>query len=302
MATLGAQVVFAKTLETLHLLADLEASDLSVLDAALGEWMTRPLGREALASVVLPSNGSLYLALLNYVPAGMILMERGQIASRIRALAVAKDFRRLGLARSLLESADDFAREAGLGWLWMLVPSTNLPATACALKCGYKRFRPQFMRRERPGLITLALGHTHVEPLNGDDARQHLARWVMMASIKGDAWCRELATADLAVWNTPTVDSGQVYRLFSGAGEVGLALVGGTRQRRRITLWLDPVIWNTDLEAHVLRNVLDTLADARPVIDLEFGSHGHLRASVERYKALGFQPVVRDRVVMARRL
>ena len=302
MATLGAQVVPGKTLETLRLLNDLDAGDLGVLDLTFGEWMNRPLGREALASVVLPSNGSLYLALMNFEPAALILMERGRVGSRIRALAVADDFRQLGLARTLLEVADDLAREAQLHWLWMMVPSDNLPATACALTCGYRRYRPQFLRRQKTNLIGLGLGHAHVELLKDEDDKAQLMHWTSATVGQGDAWCAALVAADLVPWLVPALDGGLTYLLISGADEVGLAHVAGTHQHRRITLWLDQTIWNSERESDVLKSVLDTLTEIPPLIDIEFGSHSHLRASVERYKGLGFKPIVRDTVVMVRSL
>ncbi len=302
MPTLGAQIVPAKVLETLRLLQDLNASDMGMLDETLGEWMNRPLGREALASMVLPTNGSLYLALMNFEPAGLLLMERGRMATRIRALAVAQDMRRRGLARTLLENADALAHEAELNWLWMLVPNTNVPATACALGAGYKRYRPQFLRRERPGLISLTLGRAHVEPLEGDEAKQQMAQWMAFAAEQGDAWCHELASADLVPFVAPVLDGngGKTYLLISEADEVGIAYIAGDARHRTLWLWLDQTIWNTEREMNVLKSVLDTLTDVPPAIDIEFGSHDHLRASAGRIKALGFKPVVRETVVFAK--
>lgn len=304
MPTSGAQIVPAKVLETLRLLQDLNASDLGMLDETLGEWMHRPLGREALASVVLPTNGSLYLALMNFEPAGLLLMERGRMATRIRALAVAEDMRRRGLARMLLESADTFAHEADLHWLWMLVPNANVPATACALGAGYKRYRPQFLRRQRTGLISLTLGRAHVEPLEGDEAKQQVSQWVAFAAQQGDAWCHELASGDLAPFVAPAsasaLDQGKTYLLVSGADEVGVAHFAGTASHRSLWLWLDQAIWNTEREMNVLKSALDTLTDVPPALDIEFGSHDHLRASAGRYKAFGFKPVVRETVVFVR--
>ena len=48
--------------------------------------------------------------------------------------------------------------------------------------------------------------------------------------------------------------------------------------------------------------MLDALAALPATLDVEFGSSGHLRAAAQAYKALGFRPVLRERVVMVRRV
>jgi GNAT superfamily N-acetyltransferase len=320
MATSGAQVVPAKVLETLRLLQDTTAADLGVLDESLGDWMTRPLGREALASVVLPTNGSLYLALMNFESAGLMLLSRGELATRIRALIVAEDMRRRGLARTLLEAADEFVREANLAWLWMEVPNDNVPATACALSCGYRRFRPQFLRRERSTPITLSLGRAHVEVLEGNEANQQLAHWMAVAAEQGDVWCKHLALADLSRVQVPETfrdGYGKTYLLVSGADEVGVAHLShamtpndkssdsdtGPQSKtpyHTLWLWLDKAVWNTERELNVLKSVLDTLVEFPARLDIELGSHDHLRTSIGQYKALGFAPKVRDRVIFVK--
>jgi GNAT superfamily N-acetyltransferase len=302
MPTLGAQVVPSRILELRRLLLDLNADDLGALDESLGEWMERPLGREALASVVLPAAGSAYLCLLNFEPAGLMVLERGKEAARVRALAVAPDLRRRGLARTMLEVADELAQEAALSWLWMLIPTANVSATACALTYGYKRYRPQFIRRQRVGILSLSQGRAHVEPLKADEAKGQLTQWIALAARQGDAWCHALASADLMAWNMPNLDEGPVYLLVSGADEVGVAYVAGERSHPRVSLWLDHALWNTPREMNVFKAVMDTLADVPSAIDVEFGSGGHLRASVAAYKALGFKPVLRERVVMVRQV
>jgi GNAT superfamily N-acetyltransferase len=302
MPTLGAQVVPAKLLELRRLLQDLDAADLGVLDESLGEWMNRPLGREALATVVLPAAGSTYVCLLNFESAGLIVLERGKVAARIRALAVAPDLRRRGVARTLLEATNDFAREAGLRWLWMPVPSSNTPATSCGLACDFRRYRPQFLRREHPGILSLKPGRAHAERLEGDEAQAQLMTWTRAAAEQGDAWCSEVAKADLFSWSRPNEGEGKVYLLVSNTDEVGVAHVVGEALHPRVTLWLDRALWNTPRETNVLKSVLDTLAEAPPAIDLEFGSGGHLRTSVTAYKSLGFRPIVRREVVMVRKV
>lgn len=301
MATLGAQVVPSRIIDLRRLLAELSADDLGMLDESLGEWMNRLLGREALASVVLPTAGSAFLCLMNTDAAGLMVIERGKVGARVRALAVTPDMRRRGLARTMLEAADVFIVEAELHWLWMQVPADNTPATACALSSGYRRYRPQFIRRERIGLLSLPLGRAHVEALEADEAGQLVAQWITTAVQQGDAWCSELASQDLLPLSFPH-DEGTSYLLVSGADEVGVAHFAGDAAQRRLWLWLDQSIWNTSREKNVLKAVLDTLGDVPPALEIEFGSHGHLRASLELYKSLGFRPAVRDVVVMVKRV
>lgn len=289
-------------LELRRLLAQLDAGDVSALDESLGEWMHRPLGREALASVVFPVAGSTYLCMLNFEPAGLMLIERGSMGARIRLLAVAPDLRRRGLARTMLEAAETMARQAGLHWVWMTVPSDNLPATRCALGCGYRRYRPQFMRRQLGHALPIRAERARVELLTGRDADELLRYWIGASANQGDAWCSDLVQADLLAWNTAALNGGQLYLLVSPPNEVGVAHLRGEPAHRIVTLWLDQALWNTPREMQVLKAVLDAVADASPTLDVEFGSGGHLRASAPAYKALGFRPVLRDRVVMAKRI
>lgn len=302
MPTLGSQVVPAKMLELRRLLAQLDADDVGALDESLGEWMHRPLGREALVSVVFPIVGSTYLCMLNYEPAGLMLIERGSVGARIRLLAVAPDLRRRGLARTMLEAAEDMARQAGLRWVWMTVPSDNLPATRCALACSYRRYRPQFMRRQLGHALPIRAERARVELLTGRDADALLRYWIGTSANQGDAWCSDLVQADLLAWNTVALNGGQLYLLVSPPNEVGVAHLRGEPAHRIVTLWLDQALWNTPREMQVLKAVLDAVADASPTLDVEFGSGGHLRASAPAYKALGFRPVLRDRVVMAKQI
>ncbi|MCS7054893.1 MAG: GNAT family N-acetyltransferase [Thermoflexales bacterium] len=302
MPTLGSQVVPARALDLRRLLAQLGAEDIGALDESLGEWMSRPLGREALAGLVFPVTGSAYVCMLNFEPAGLMLVERGSVGARIRALAVAPDLRRRGLARTMLEATESLARQAGLRWIWMIVPSDNLPATRCALACGYRRYRPQFMRRQLSHALPVRVEHARIEPLTGREADASLRHWVGVAANQGDAWCSDLAQSDLLAWNTAALDAGQLYLLVSPPDEVGIAHLRGEPPHRVITLWLDQALWNTPREMQLLKAVLDSVADTPPMLDVEFGSGGHLRASASAYKALGFRPVLRDRVVMVKRV
>jgi GNAT superfamily N-acetyltransferase len=302
MPTIGSQVVPARLVELQRLIRQFDAADLVALDESLGGWVSRPLIRETVAGVALSIAGSVYLCMLNFELAGLMLIERGQLAARIRALAVVPDLRRRGLARTMLEAAEALARQAGLRWLWMTVPSDNLPATRCALVCGYRRYRPQFMRRQLPQALPVHVERARVERIGGQEAEQQLHRWLGVAARQGDPWCGDLAQADLFAWNTAKLSGGALYLLISAPDEVGLAHVREELSRRVVTLWLDRALWNTPRELHVLKAALDTLVDVPPVLDVEFGSSGHLRTSAPSYKALGFRPVLHDRVVMAKKL
>jgi GNAT superfamily N-acetyltransferase len=287
-------------LELRRLVQELSADDLGMLDTALGEWARRPLGREALAGVVLPAAGSSYVCLLSYEPAGLMVLERGRIGARIRALAVAPDLRRRGVARTLLEAADDLSFTAGLDWLWLAVPASNVPATSCALACGYRRYRPQFLRRRRTGMLSPGSARTRVELLESGQARGALERWVAREASQGDAWCESLASADLLDWNLPEREGGRTYAIVSDAEPVGAAHVAGHTTHPRIWLWLDRAQWATPNEINAFRSVLDALGELPAEIDVEFGSSGHLRASVEPFRDIGFRPILRERVVMVK--
>jgi ribosomal protein S18 acetylase RimI-like enzyme len=219
MPTIGAQVIPARLADLRRLLGQLSAADLGALDESLGGWLARPLGREALAAAVLPTAGSTYICMFNLEPAGLMVIERGQLAGRVRALAVAPDLRRRGLARTMLEAADRLAGQAGLRWLWMSVPSANLPATRCALSCGYRRYRPQFMRRQRPQALPLRAEDARALLLDPAEAGDALAHWLALAAQQGDPWCKSLAQADLRSWNVAPLREGRFYRLADPAGQ-----------------------------------------------------------------------------------
>jgi len=232
-----------------------------------------------------------------------MVIERGQLAGRVRALAVAPDLRRRGLARTMLEAADRLSGQAGLRWLWMSVPSANLPATACALACGYRRYRPQFMRRQRPQALPLRAEDARALPLDPAEAADALAHWLALAAQQGDPWCRTLAQADLLSWNVAPLREGRFYRLLDPSGAaIGLAHLREGPAHATVTLWLDRAVWGVPHELQALKAVLDALAALPATLDVEFGSSGHLRAAAEAYKALGFRPLLRERVVMVRRV
>jgi len=303
MPTIGAQVIPARLADLRQVLKQISAADLGALDESLGGWLARPLGREALAAAVLPTAGSTYICMFNLEPAGLMAIERGRLAGRVRALAVAPDLRRRGLARTMLEAADRLAAQAGLRGRWMSVPSANLPATRCALACGYRRYRPQFMRRQRPQALPLRAEDARAIPLEPAEAADELARWLALAAQQGDPWCRTLAQADLLSWNVAPLREGCFYRLLDPSGAaIGLAHLREGPAHATVTLWLDRAVWGAPHELQALKAVLDAPAALPATLDVEFGSSGHLRAAAEAYKALGFHPVLRERVVMVRRV
>jgi hypothetical protein len=69
-----------------------------------------------------------------------------------------------------------------------------------------------------------------------------------------------------------------------------------------VSLWLDQPLWNTPEEVACVRAVFDVFAHMPLALDVWLGSEGHLRASVARYKELGFIPTLDDRVLFIRKL
>jgi GNAT superfamily N-acetyltransferase len=280
-----------------RLLYDLEPEDLAVLDAELAAWAARPLGRELLAGLLMPAAGTVLVELLNIEPAGFILLERGSMSARIRALAVAPDLRRRGIARTLLIDAEAVVRERGIDWLWVRVPASDVAATRCALACGFQRYRPQFLRRARPGALPLTNSAVRVEALAGAEARESFDRWYDYEAAVGDSWCADLARTDL---RPPPAD--ECLLCIVGDHAVGLATVAAEdASTAHVTLQLDADLWGQPLEALVLKAVIDSLHAAPDVIELHLGSGEHLRASASLYRGLGFAPTVYDDVVFVRR-
>lgn len=303
MPTLGAHVVPARFGELRRVLAQLTAEDVGVLDASLGEWLQRPLGREALTTYLLTTAGSAFVCLMSLEPAGAMLLERGERAARVRMLVVAPDMRRRGLARTMLEHADQAVRNAGLRWLWMLVPSANVPATRCALHCGYRRYRPQFMRRERAVALPSALAPVRLEPLTEAQAAQAVEQWIERATRQGDAWCAEVAARDVRPWSFTAPAASPAYRLHLAQQAIGLALTQQVSETHSVVwLWLERSHWGTETEASALKALLAALEAEPQTLDIEFGSTEHLRNAAPLYKAAGFVPVLRERVVMIKRL
>lgn len=281
-----------------RLLYDMEPEDLAVLDREFAAWAMRPLGRELLAGLLMPMAGTVMVELLNIEPAGFILLERGQASARIRALAVAPDLRRRGIARTLLMDAESIARERGVDWLWLRVPASDYAATRCALACGFQRYRPQFLRRARPGALAVTNTVVRVEALFGAESRSSFDRWFDYEAEVGDEWCAGLVRTDLRP--TPVDDC---LLCIVGDHAVGLAtVVALDAATARVVLHTDADLWGQPLEASVLKAVIDTLQFAPDVIELHLASGDHLRASAEAFRALGFVPELYDEVVFVRRV
>jgi GNAT superfamily N-acetyltransferase len=280
------------------LLRDLTPADLGALDPDLGEWLNRPLGAELLAGALLPASGTVYLSLLNFEPAGLIVLERGQIAAHVRALAVAPDLRRRAIARSMLHQIAPIVAERGLHWLWMSIEPDNETATRCALKAGFRRFHPQVLRRTRPGVLHLPHTPARAERIDEATALIEVQRWIGIESEAGDAWCAELAQADLLKWLAPP---GGAYALcIVGEREVGLAHIEGDPESPLLSLWLLPELWGTPAEMAVLKAVIDLIETPPVTLTVLPGSGGHMQAAVALYKQHAFVPEMRDRVRLIR--
>ena len=297
--TTGAHVVPAKFSELLRVLGDLKADDLNQLDPGAGRWMWLPFGR-FLTATTMPFAGSVYICLYNLESAGFILIRRKNATARIHALAVAPDLRRRGLARTMIQDAIARATTRRVKWLWMAVPSANTPATKCALSCGFKRYRPQLLRHDVKTLITAHAYDVTLYEVRGEEAGKAIAQWLDHEVDAGDAWIKDLLEAELLFWVLP--DGGRVWRCSIYGREVGAPHQGGDPRQTLVTLWLDPTLWNTSEEMAVLKAVVDTQIDLPPALDVVLGSEGHLRASVTRYKAIGFAPVLGKTVIFARQL
>jgi len=281
-----------------RLLYDMEPEDLAVLDREFAAWAARPFGRELLAGLLMPMAGTVLVELLNIEPAGFVLLERGHAAARIRALAVAPDLRRRGIARTLLMDAESTARERGVDWLWVRVPASDYAATRCALACGFQRYRPQFLRRDRPSALAVTNTQVRVESLSGEEARRSFDRWFDYEAEVGDEWCADLARTDLR-----PASADACLLCIVGDHAVGLATVAAVdASTARVMLHTDADLWGQPLEASVLKAVIDSLQFAPDVIDLHFASGDHLRESAESFRTLGFVPELYDEVTFVRRV
>ncbi|MCS7062214.1 MAG: GNAT family N-acetyltransferase, partial [Anaerolineae bacterium] len=190
-STVGAHVVPARFGELARALSALSGDDLDQLNTGIGRWMRWPLGH-LLTAVVLPLGGSVFVCLYNLEPAGVSLIRRFNNTARVMALAVAPDLRRNGIARTLLEDAAVRAAARDIRWLWMTIPSVNIAATRCALRCGFRRYRPQFLRCEIKPLIQAPAYDVMLYEVHDQQAEQAIAQWLEVEVDAGDAWIKDL--------------------------------------------------------------------------------------------------------------
>ena len=298
--TSGAQVQIGKIGQIRSLLKLITADDLMQLDPTLGSWLNRPFGREALINAILPTAGSTFICQLNIETAGMLVVARSKIAAHIRALVVAPDMRRRGIARTMLLEVEQFIIRRDLPWIWMEVPSANIPATKFALTHGFRRFRPQFLRLASNTLLSIRAEDVQLERLSAEYAAAEIPNAQLTETRLGDSWAHDLVEGELLPRLTPT--EGMAWACMVDGQDVGVAHLGGTRQHPVVSLWLDAYIWNTPREVALVKAVLDTLNSVPSGIDLRFGSEGHLRASVNQFKTLGFKPEIEPRVFMLKRV
>lgn len=295
---IGAQIVPGRPAELRRLLDGVDADALGALDPSLGEWINRPLGRELLATTILPTAGSTYVCLYSLEPAGLIVVERGSKAGRIRALVVAKDMRRRGVARALLREAIARARERGLAYLWMRVRAANRAAIDGALALEFRRVLPQFLRRVLTAPIPAPPERTRVDVQAASAGA--LEEWQQVEAGAGDAWVGPLIEADLAQHVLPA--PGRAFEMRADGRRLGAANVANLGGRTRLNLWLAPGAWNTPMEIACLRAALDAIGESPRVLELQLGSSGHLKLSAERYKSLGFTPALNEWQLLARPL
>ena len=296
--TPGAQLAVANVLETRRVLAALRPDEIGALDPALGEWAGRPLGREALATAVLPTLGSVFMCLMNIEPAGLIAITRLNIGARIHLLAVVPDMRRRGLSRSMLLLAVDHAATNNLDWLWMEVPSDNDTAMKTALACGFKRYLPQFLRRSVISQLTFGPGLVHIEPA------QHkvISRWLVDEAEIGDAWAGELIREEVSSLLIP--ETGAVFECMLVDRTIGLAHIAPRRDGESVllTLWMERDTWGTPLELQALKALLNHLGAQSVGVDVHFGSSDHMRLAYAALRPHGFKPALKPRVLMLRHL
>lgn len=298
--TSGAQVQIGKPGQIRSMLKSISADDLMQLDPTLGVWLDRPFGREALINAVLPTAGSTYICQLNIESTGMLLVARSKTAAHVRALVVAPDMRRRGIARTMLIEIEQIVSRRDLPWIWMEVPSQNIPATKCALTQGYRRFRPQFLRRANSVILSIRAEGVELERLSPEYANSQIPEAQLTETRLGDSWASDLVESDLLPRLIP--NEGIAWACIADGQDVGVLHLTGARHAPVITLWLDAYVWNTPREIALVKAALDTLNTVPSNIDVRFGSEGHLRASVEAFKALGFKLVIEPRVLLLKRL
>ena len=295
----SAQVLIGRIGDVRNVLKSLSPEDVTALDSALEERVRSPLWRTTLP-VALNTLGSVFVCSYNVEPAGLLVVERSGIAARVRVLAVPPDMRRLRIASKMLHAVEKAVADRKLRWLWMDVPSANAAAVRCALTAGYKRYLPQYLHRDGGGLLPIRADGVSLELLDEKSAATSIKKAAEVEAELGDAWAHELVVTELL----PRIaaPAGKTWLCYAGQHDVGIAHLGGTRTHPTVWLWLDQHAWNTEAELSIFKTVLDTLVRVPQHIDLRFGSGDHVRASAARFKALGFKPVMEERVVFAKRI
>ncbi len=295
----SAQVLIGRIADVRDVLKALAPEDVTVLDSSLEERVRSPLWRTTLP-IALNTLGSVFVCSYNVEPAGLLVVERSGMAARIRVLAVPPDMRRLHIASKMLHEVEKAVADRKLHWLWMDVPSANAAAVRCALTAGYKRYLPQYLHRDGGGLLPLRADGVSLELLDEKSAATSIKKAAEVEAELGDAWAHELIVGELL----PRIvtPAGKTWLCYAGQHDVGIAHLGGTRSHPSVWLWLDQHAWNTEAELSIFKAVLDTLVRVPQHIDLRFGSGDHVRASAAQFKALGFKPMMEQRVVFAKKI
>ena len=308
----SAHIGIASQSDVRAILKVLKPLDLTVLEPALESRLQSALWRTTFP-MVLPTLGSVFMCNYNVEPAGLMVVERSQATARIRLLAVAPDLRRKNIASKMLHDLEPLVASRQLHWLWAEIPSDNLPATRLALSSGYRRYQPQFLRRDVPTMLHVRPEGVALEPLGERGVVRAVTTAMQVEAEAGDPWALELIEAELI--QRIVVPAGQTYVCFvqgNGAAvrtngdqnlrEVGLAHLSTTNVHTTLRLWLDQDMWGSAAELALIKTLLNTLLRVPPVIDVRLGSGGHLRASAPNLKALGFVPMLEPRIIFAKRL
>lgn len=304
----SAHIGIASQSDVRAILKILKPQDLTLLEPALESRMQSGLWRTTLP-IVLPTLGSVFACNYNVEPAGVMVVERSQTTARIRMFAVAPDLRRKRIASKMLHDLEPLVASRHLHWLWAEIPSDNVPATKLALSAGFRRYQPQFLRRDVPTMLHLSPEGVTIEPLDEQGVERAVTTAMQVEAEAGDPWALELIEAELI--QRLVVPAGQTYVCFvqaeagdrgQGWHEMGLAHLNTVNGHATIRLWLDQDLWGSAAELALLKTLLNTLLRVPRVIDVRMGSGGHLRASAPQLKALGFAPVLEPRVIFAKRL
>jgi GNAT superfamily N-acetyltransferase len=282
--TVGAQVAAAKILELRKVMSGLPDADILALDPSLGEWLRRPLGREALGAFVMQTSGSTYICLLNTDSAGFAFIARGVNHAQIRALAVARDMRRRGLATTMLIALAEAARARRVNWLWLQIASSNAAAIQCALKNGYKRYLPQYLSRR--SVSPLALPSADVRMVA--TTRATLQSVIFAEIDAGDADVSELVERAWIDRVLPSEAEHAWWRVELQGALIGAAHVVLNGAVPVISLWLMPQYWNFEAEQVIIKTALHHIKMPATKFDLHIGSRAHLARHLAQYKQSDF--------------